>query len=71
MSELWHFITYWLRKLMSAEINYKTHDLELLVIIEVFKQWCHYLKNSQYSVEVLTDHNNLQSFMKVKALNER
>ena len=71
MSKLWHFITYWLRKLMSAEINYETHNLELLVIVEVFKQWHHYLESSQYSVEVLTDHNNLQSFMKVKVLNER
>ena len=56
---------------MSVKINYKTHNLELLVIIETFKQWCHYLESSQYSVEILTDHNNLQSFMKVKALNER
>ena len=71
MSELWHFIIYWLRKLMSVKINYKTHNLELLVIIGTFKQWHHYLKNSWYSVEVLTDHNNLQSFMKVKVLNER
>ena len=71
MSELWHSVTYWLRKLMSAEINYKTHNLKLLVIVETFKQWCHYLEGSWYSVEILTDHNNLQSFMKVKVLNER
>ena len=56
---------------MSVKINYKTHNLELLVIIEMFKQWCHYLKSSWYSVEILTDHNNLWDFMKVKALNER
>ena len=71
MSELWHSVTYWSRKLMSVKINYKTHDFELLVIVETFKQWCHYLKSSQYSVEILTDHNNLWSFMKVKVLNER
>ena len=56
---------------MSAEINYETHNLKLLVIIEIFKQWHHYLEDSQYSVEILTDHNNLWGFMKVKALNER
>ena len=71
MSELWHSVTYWLRKLMSAEINYKTHNLKLLVIVETFKQWHHYLEDSWYSIEILTDHNNLWSFMKVKALNER
>ena len=56
---------------MSAEINYKTHNLELLIIVEMFKQWCHYFESNWYSVEILTDHNNLQSFMKVKVLNER
>ena len=71
MSELWHSVTYWLRKLMSVKVNYKTHNLELLVIVEMFKQWHHYFKGSWYSVEILTDHNNLQNFMKVKVLNER
>ena len=37
----------------------------------MFKQWHHYLESSQYFVEILTDHNNLQSFIKVKVLNER
>ena len=56
---------------MSVKINYEIHDLELLVIVEMFKQWHHYLDNSQYSIKILTDHNNLWSFMKVKALNRK
>ena len=37
--------------------------------MKVFKHWRHYLESSAHPVEVLTDHNNLQGFMKVKALN--
>ncbi len=38
MSEQWHPVAYWLQKLFSAEESYETHDLELLVIVETFKQ---------------------------------
>ncbi len=38
-SEQWHPVTYWLQKLFSAEESYETHDLELLVFVEAFKQW--------------------------------
>ena len=56
---------------MSAENNYKTYNLKLLTIIETFKQWHHYLKESSYLIEVLIDHNNLCEFINVKMLNSR
>ncbi len=37
----------------------------------MFKHWRHYVKNSYHTVKVLTDHNNLKSFMNVWKLNER
>ena len=53
----------------------KTHDMlitqKLLIIVIIFKHWCHYLKDSYQIIEILTDHNNLQEFIKVKELNER
>jgi hypothetical protein len=58
-------------KLFSAEESYETHDLELLVIVEAFKQWHHYLEKNTHSVKVLTDHNNLCGFMNIKMLNEQ
>ncbi len=67
----WHPVTYWLQKLFSAEESYETHDLELLVIIETFKQWRHYLERSTHSVKVLMNHNNLCGFMNIKMLNEQ
>jgi len=37
-SKQWHSVAYWLWKLFSAEESYETHDLELLIIVEAFKQ---------------------------------
>ncbi len=47
------------------------HNKKLLVIVAMFKHWRHYVKDSYHTVEVLTDHNNLKSFMNIQELNER
>ena len=36
-----------------------------------FKQWRYYLEGSRYTIEVLTDYNNLRRFMGVTKLNGR
>jgi len=71
VSEQWNLIIYWLWKLLSTKNNYKTYNLKLLIIVETFKQWCHYLEKSSHLIEILTDHNNLCEFMNVKMLNEK
>ena len=68
---LWHPVAFWSRKMHPAEMNYETHDQELLAIIEVFKAWRHYLLGVHVTVVVLTDHNNLKYFMTTKTLNPR
>ena len=68
---IWHPIAYWSRKLSPAEVNYETHDQELLAIVESFKQWRHYLEGAQHTIRVLSDHNNLRGFMSMKQLNGR
>ena len=67
----WRSMTFWSRKMILAEQNYKIYDQELLIIIAAFKQWRHYLKNSFYSIEILSDHNNLKKLMTKKELNSR
>ncbi len=52
-------------------MNYETHDLELLVIMRVFKHWRHYLKNSSQLIQMLTDHANLRYFFMTKKLNQQ
>ena len=57
--------------MFPAETRYKTHDGELLAIIEAFKTWRHYLEGCKHEVLVFTDHNNLCCFMDTKRLSSR
>ena len=69
--EHWHPIAFYSRQFKGPELNYGTPDQEMLAIVEAFKHWRHYLEGSEYPVEVLTDHHNLQAFMKQPRLNGR
>ena len=57
--------------MIPAETQYKTHNGELLAIVEAFKTWRHYLEGCKHEVLVLTDHNNLRRFMDTKSLSSR
>ena len=67
----WHLVAYFFRKMIPAETRYKTHNTELLAIIEAFKTWRHYLEGCKHKVFVLTNHNNLCRFMNTKSLSSR
>ena len=67
----WHPVVYYLQKMIPAETCYETQDSKLLAIVEMFKNWCHYLEDCQYEVLVLTNHNNLRQLMKTKSLSFR
>jgi hypothetical protein len=54
--------------LSAPELNYDTHDKELLAIFEAFCSWCHYLEGSATPVNVITDHKNLEYFATTKML---
>jgi hypothetical protein len=57
------------RKFSHAEINYKIHNKELLAIVDSFKAWRRYLEGSLHTVQVFTEHKNLEYFMTTKVLN--
>ena len=57
--------------MISAETQYKTHNSELLAIVEDFKTWRHYLEGCKHEILVLTDHNNPRQFMDTKSLSFR
>ena len=59
------------RAFSAVEINYDMHDKELLVIIESFKKWWHYLEGVAILVVVYTDHKNLTYFSETKTLSWR
>ena len=66
-----HSIAYYSRKLTVAELNYEIHDKKLLAIVDSFKQWRVYLKESRHQIQVYTDHKNLLYFTITKVLNRR
>jgi len=53
----------------SMELNYDVHNKELFAIYEVFRIWQHYLDGSALSIDVVTDHKNLEYFSTTKILN--
>ena len=54
-----------------AELNYDTHDKELLAIFEAFKIWWHYIEGPVYPINIVTDHKNLEYFSTIKMLTQR
>jgi len=54
-----------------AELNYDTHDKELLAIFEAFKIWQHYLEGLVYPIDVVMDYKNLEYFSITKVLTQR
>ena len=54
--------------MIPAKTWYKTHDIELLAIVEIFKTWRHYLEDCKHKVFILTNHNNLRRFIDMKIL---
>ena len=57
--------------MIPAEMKYKTHNGELLAIVEAFKTWKYYLKGCKHEVFILTNHNNFCWFMDTKSLSSR
>ncbi len=43
----------------------------MLIIVEYFKHWKHYLKNNYHTMKIFIHYNNLKSFINIKTLNER
>jgi len=56
--------------LTALELNYDTHDKELLAIYKAFHLWQHYLEGSGTPIDVVMDHKNLQYFCTMKLLTQ-
>ncbi len=64
-------VTFYSRKMISAELNYEIHNKKLLAIITAFSEWRVYLEEFKYFVKVYTDYKNLLYFITIKILNRR
>ena len=49
-----HPVTFYSWTLTAPELNYDTHNKELLAIFEAFQTWYHYLEGSTTPVDVIT-----------------
>lgn len=67
----WHPVTYYSRKLLSAEENYDTPKKKMLAVVKVFKHWRHYLEEAQHKIQLRTDHKNHESFFSKQILSRR
>ena len=63
-----HPVAFHSRTLTTSELNYDTHDKELLAIFEAFQKWRHYLEGSTSPVDIVMDHKNLEYFSTTKLL---
>jgi hypothetical protein len=64
-----HVIAYASRQLRKHELNYPTHDLELVAVVHALKIWRHYIMGTK--CQVYTDHKILKYMFTQKDLNLR
>jgi hypothetical protein len=69
--KLWHPVAYLSKSLSEAERNYDIYDKELLAIIKALDAWRHYVEGCTHTIEILTDHKNLEYFKKAQKLSRR
>ncbi|CCO36090.1 Retrotransposable element Tf2 155 kDa protein type 2 [Rhizoctonia solani AG-1 IB] len=55
----------------GAEVNYDTHDKELLAIIRSLEHWQIYLEATSEPVTIFTDHRNLEYWKESRTFNRR
>jgi len=68
-NEVLHSVAYFFKKHNSVECNYEIYDKELMIIVCTFEEWCSELEDFICSIEMITDHKNLEYFMSTKQLN--
>ncbi|CCO32589.1 Retrotransposable element Tf2 155 kDa protein type 1 [Rhizoctonia solani AG-1 IB] len=66
-----HPVAFMSASFSPAELNYDTHDKELLAIIHAFEHWRIFLEGTEHPVTVLTDHKNLEYWKSARTFNRR
>jgi hypothetical protein len=66
-----HPIAFMSASFSPAELNYDTHNRELLPIIRAFEHWCIFLEGIKETITVFTDHKNLEYWKTARTFNCR
>jgi hypothetical protein len=64
-----HPIAFMSASFSPAELNYDTHDKELLAIIRALEHWHIFLEGTKETVAVFTDHKNLEYWKTARTFN--
>jgi len=67
----WNLLSYYNKPFLPAALNYNIHDKEMVVIVNCFQEWQHFLMGAPEEIVVLTDHQNLKDFHTIRLLNWR
>jgi len=65
----WHPLAFYNKRFLPAELKYDVHDKEMVVIVNCFQEWRHFLIGAPEQIVVYTDHKNLEYFNTTKLLN--
>jgi uncharacterized protein Usg len=63
-----HPVAYLSKSLTETKQNYDIYNKELSAIIKALDAWRHYLEGNEHTIDILTDHKNLEYFKKAQKL---
>ncbi|KAF8752486.1 Encoded by [Rhizoctonia solani] len=66
-----HSVAFMSASFSPAELNYDTHDKELLAITCAFEHWRIFLEGTEQPITVFTDHKNLEYWKSARTFNRR
>ena len=66
-----HLVVFYFCTFTVIELNYNTHNKELLAIFKAFKIWQYYLEGLAYPIDVVMNYKNFKYFFTTKVLTQR
>jgi len=66
-----HPVAFFSKKHSPAECNYDIYDKELMAIVMALEEWRPECEGAEHTLQLITDHKNLEYFMSKKLLNRR
>ena len=66
-----HPVAFFSKKHSPAECNYDIYDKELMAILKALEEWRPECEGAEHTLQLITDHKNLEYFMSKKLLNRR
>ena len=71
LKQHWLSVVFWSKKMKFVKLKYDILNHKLFTIMKIFTHWQHYLKKAHFSIVMLMNHENLQTFMTIKKLLRR